>query len=161
VAIRPQIARIVPIGNIKPRSPIRQAIFSRAGFFVADAHGDRRTTINASSHRMILARFSLRCRLKLRVFSGKAVCSIPERHGFLKVRQRGSQIVMQLRFEGGTTTGLSQITPLCLNRRWTQMNADKGKLKSAPFKIWVHLWLKRGNFDAIAPAYWSQCAVSE
>ena len=41
---------------------------------------------------------------KLRVLSGKAVCSILERHGFLKIRQRGSHIVMQLMFEDGTRT---------------------------------------------------------
>lgn len=32
---------------------------------------------------------------KLRVLSGKQVCSILARHGFSEVRQRGSHIVMQ------------------------------------------------------------------
>ena len=32
---------------------------------------------------------------KLRVLSGKQVCSILARHGFLEVRRRGSHIVMQ------------------------------------------------------------------
>jgi hypothetical protein len=84
VAIKPQIARIVPSGNISPHSLIRQDYFSRAGFFATDVRCDRLTARSASSHGMIL--------------------SILERHGFLKVRQRGSHIVMQLRFEGGTTT---------------------------------------------------------
>ncbi len=32
---------------------------------------------------------------KLRLLSGREVCMILERHGFTRVRQRGSQIVMQ------------------------------------------------------------------
>ena len=32
---------------------------------------------------------------KLRVFSGKQVCQILAQHGFSKVRQRGSHIIMQ------------------------------------------------------------------
>jgi predicted RNA binding protein YcfA (HicA-like mRNA interferase family) len=32
---------------------------------------------------------------KLRVLSGKQVCSILTQHGFVEVRQRGSHIVMQ------------------------------------------------------------------
>lgn len=32
---------------------------------------------------------------KLRVLSGKQVCAILARHGFLAVRQRGSHVVMQ------------------------------------------------------------------
>ena len=41
---------------------------------------------------------------KLRVLSGQEVCSILERHGFVNVRQRGSDIVMQLATDGSTTT---------------------------------------------------------
>ncbi|MBX3418791.1 MAG: type II toxin-antitoxin system HicA family toxin [Pirellulaceae bacterium] len=40
---------------------------------------------------------------KLRVLSGREVCSILERHGYQRVRQRGSHIVMQ-RMSSGTTT---------------------------------------------------------
>ncbi len=41
---------------------------------------------------------------KLRVLSGKEVCAILERHGFVQVRQRGSHIVMQRATDDGTTT---------------------------------------------------------
>ena len=41
---------------------------------------------------------------KLRVLSGQEVCSILEQHGFVRVRQRGSHIVMQRATDGGTTT---------------------------------------------------------
>jgi predicted RNA binding protein YcfA (HicA-like mRNA interferase family) len=41
---------------------------------------------------------------KLRVLSGEEVCAILERHGFTRVRQRGSHIVMQRVTAGGTTT---------------------------------------------------------
>lgn len=41
---------------------------------------------------------------KLRVLSGKEVCAILERHGFVQVRQRGSHIIMQRATDGGTTT---------------------------------------------------------
>ena len=41
---------------------------------------------------------------KLRVLSGKEVCAILERHGFVQVRQRGSHILMQRTADGGTTT---------------------------------------------------------
>jgi predicted RNA binding protein YcfA (HicA-like mRNA interferase family) len=41
---------------------------------------------------------------KLPVLSGSAVCAILETHGFSKVRQRGSHIIMQLQGEGTTTT---------------------------------------------------------
>lgn len=36
--------------------------------------------------------------------SGREVCSLLERHGFRRVRQRGSHIVMQRVTEQGTTT---------------------------------------------------------
>jgi predicted RNA binding protein YcfA (HicA-like mRNA interferase family) len=39
----------------------------------------------------------------LRVLSGKQVCEILARHGFIEVRRRSSHIVMQ-RQSGGTTT---------------------------------------------------------
>jgi predicted RNA binding protein YcfA (HicA-like mRNA interferase family) len=38
------------------------------------------------------------------VLSGKDVCSILERHGFVEIRHRGSHIVMQRVSENGTTT---------------------------------------------------------
>jgi predicted RNA binding protein YcfA (HicA-like mRNA interferase family) len=41
---------------------------------------------------------------KLRVFSGQEVCAILEQHGFQRVRQRGSHIVMQRVTDAGTTT---------------------------------------------------------
>lgn len=41
---------------------------------------------------------------KLRVLSGDEVCKILERHGFQRVRQRGSHIVMQMATDAGTTT---------------------------------------------------------
>ena len=41
---------------------------------------------------------------KLRVLSGREVCSILARNGFIEVRRRGSHIVMQLQSEGSTVT---------------------------------------------------------
>jgi predicted RNA binding protein YcfA (HicA-like mRNA interferase family) len=41
---------------------------------------------------------------ELRNLSGRDVCEILSRHGFLKVRQRGSHIVMQKKEEGTTIT---------------------------------------------------------
>ncbi|MFZ5486943.1 MAG: type II toxin-antitoxin system HicA family toxin [Pseudomonadota bacterium] len=41
---------------------------------------------------------------KLRILSGKQVCSILMRHGFLEIRQRGSHILMQKRFLDTTLT---------------------------------------------------------
>ncbi|HEV2972695.1 MAG TPA: type II toxin-antitoxin system HicA family toxin [Pirellulales bacterium] len=41
---------------------------------------------------------------KLRVLSGREVCAILERHGYQKVRQQGSHIVMQRLTDEGTTT---------------------------------------------------------
>lgn len=41
---------------------------------------------------------------KLRVLSGKQVCAILSRHGFMEVRQRGSHIVMQKRLPDTTVT---------------------------------------------------------
>jgi predicted RNA binding protein YcfA (HicA-like mRNA interferase family) len=41
---------------------------------------------------------------KLRVMSGKEVCAILERHGFVEVRRRGSHIVMQRTSDDGATT---------------------------------------------------------
>jgi predicted RNA binding protein YcfA (HicA-like mRNA interferase family) len=40
---------------------------------------------------------------RLRVLSGREVCALLARHGFIEVRRRGSHIVMQHR-SGGTTT---------------------------------------------------------
>jgi len=41
---------------------------------------------------------------RLRVLSGREVCRILERHGFVEVRRRGSHVVMQRRTPDGTTT---------------------------------------------------------
>jgi len=41
---------------------------------------------------------------KLGRFSGRQVCAILARHGFVQVRQRGSHVVMQLQVEGTTVT---------------------------------------------------------
>ena len=41
---------------------------------------------------------------KLRVLSGKQVCAILMRHGFVEVRQRGSHIAMQKRLPDTTLT---------------------------------------------------------
>jgi predicted RNA binding protein YcfA (HicA-like mRNA interferase family) len=41
---------------------------------------------------------------KLRVLSGQEVCAILEKHGFLRIRQRGSHILMQRVTADGTTT---------------------------------------------------------
>ncbi|HUI05823.1 MAG TPA: type II toxin-antitoxin system HicA family toxin [Verrucomicrobiae bacterium] len=41
---------------------------------------------------------------KRRVLSGKQVCSILADHGFAKVRQRGSHIIMQKRIANSTIT---------------------------------------------------------
>jgi len=41
---------------------------------------------------------------KLRVLSGREVCRILGKHGFIEVRRRGSHVVMQRRTETGTVT---------------------------------------------------------
>ena len=41
---------------------------------------------------------------KLRVMSGKEVCAVLRRHGFVEVRRRGSHIVMQRASDDGNTT---------------------------------------------------------
>ncbi|OGA34928.1 MAG: hypothetical protein A3F75_06785 [Betaproteobacteria bacterium RIFCSPLOWO2_12_FULL_64_23] len=41
---------------------------------------------------------------KLAVISGKEVCRILARHGFLEVRRRGSHVVMQVRTSAGSVT---------------------------------------------------------
>ena len=41
---------------------------------------------------------------KLRALSGREVCRILARHGFVEVRRRGSHIVMQKRTDSSTTT---------------------------------------------------------
>lgn len=41
---------------------------------------------------------------KLAALSGKALCAILMLHGFVKVRQRGSHVVMQLKTETTTIT---------------------------------------------------------
>ncbi len=41
---------------------------------------------------------------QLKVLSGAEVCEILKEHGFKKVRQRGSHIVMQLKLETSTIT---------------------------------------------------------
>ena len=41
---------------------------------------------------------------RLAVLSGKEVCRILERHGFVEVRRRGSHVVMQRRTSAGSIT---------------------------------------------------------
>ncbi len=41
---------------------------------------------------------------RLRIVSGKEVCSILSKHGFIEVRRRGSHIVMQKKLSQGTIT---------------------------------------------------------
>jgi len=41
---------------------------------------------------------------KLRVLSGRQVCAILSRHGFMEIRQRGSHIVMQKQLSDTTVT---------------------------------------------------------
>jgi predicted RNA binding protein YcfA (HicA-like mRNA interferase family) len=41
---------------------------------------------------------------KLRVISGREVCAILSRHGFVEVRRRGSHIVMQKKLPLGSVT---------------------------------------------------------
>ena len=41
---------------------------------------------------------------RLRPLSGEGVCEILKRHGFERVRQRGSHVIMQIRTPQGTTT---------------------------------------------------------
>lgn len=41
---------------------------------------------------------------RLRVLSGREVCEIMSRHGFVEVRRRGSHMVMQRSDDDGTTT---------------------------------------------------------
>ena len=41
---------------------------------------------------------------RLRVFSSRQLCALLEQHGFVKVRQRGSHIVMQKREDATTVT---------------------------------------------------------
>ena len=41
---------------------------------------------------------------KLRVLSGRKVCEIMSKHGFIMVRQKGSHIMMQKRTTGTTIT---------------------------------------------------------
>jgi len=41
---------------------------------------------------------------KLRILSGKQVCDILEKHGFIQMRQRGSHMVMQKRLPDATIT---------------------------------------------------------
>ncbi len=41
---------------------------------------------------------------KLLVLSGKDVCTILAKHGFVEVRRRGSHIIMQKKLSNGTIT---------------------------------------------------------
>ncbi len=41
---------------------------------------------------------------KLKVFSGKEICEILEKHGFQEVRRKGSHVIMQKKFVGSTIT---------------------------------------------------------
>lgn len=41
---------------------------------------------------------------RLGVFSGSDLCRILELHGFLRIRQKGSHVIMQLQSKGTTVT---------------------------------------------------------
>jgi predicted RNA binding protein YcfA (HicA-like mRNA interferase family) len=41
---------------------------------------------------------------KLRKLSGREVCAVLSKYGFVQVRQRGSHVVMQKRTDAGTVT---------------------------------------------------------
>ena len=41
---------------------------------------------------------------RLRVLSGREVCAILAKHGFVEVRRRGSHVLMQKKLADGTTT---------------------------------------------------------
>ncbi|MCJ7728215.1 MAG: type II toxin-antitoxin system HicA family toxin [Actinobacteria bacterium] len=41
---------------------------------------------------------------KLRILSGQGVCEILSKHGFEKIRQRGSHIIMQKKLQSTTIT---------------------------------------------------------
>lgn len=41
---------------------------------------------------------------KLKVVSGREVCRMLQKHGFVEIRKRGSHIVMQKRLKKGTIT---------------------------------------------------------
>jgi predicted RNA binding protein YcfA (HicA-like mRNA interferase family) len=41
---------------------------------------------------------------KLRILSGREVCAVLRRHGFEEIRQRGSHVAMQKKFDSGTIT---------------------------------------------------------
>lgn len=41
---------------------------------------------------------------KLRILSGREVCKILSDHGFVQIRQKGSHLIMQKRFENSTIT---------------------------------------------------------
>jgi predicted RNA binding protein YcfA (HicA-like mRNA interferase family) len=41
---------------------------------------------------------------KLKVFSGKEICQILQRHEFQEVRRKGSHVIMQKKIPGGTIT---------------------------------------------------------
>lgn len=41
---------------------------------------------------------------RLKVLSGKAVCEILARHGFVEVRRKGSHMMMQKRLDRGTVS---------------------------------------------------------
>lgn len=54
---------------------------------------------------MMFSSLRLRWQLgKLRVLSGKEVCAILAKHGFLEMRRRGCHIVMQKKLSEGTIT---------------------------------------------------------
>ena len=41
---------------------------------------------------------------KLRILSGKEVCNILKKHGFIEIRRRGSHVAMQRKEEDSTVT---------------------------------------------------------
>ncbi len=48
---------------------------------------------------------------KLKVFSGKEICSLLEQNGFKNIRQRGSHIVMQKKTDSSTITVVVPMHP--------------------------------------------------
>ena len=41
---------------------------------------------------------------RLKVFSGKEICQILQKHGFQEVRRKGSHVIMQKKIAGSTIT---------------------------------------------------------
>jgi predicted RNA binding protein YcfA (HicA-like mRNA interferase family) len=76
--------------------------FGRPSSCFSSVHQRKRSeTGSLRNHTSLLWRLALP---RLPRFSGEEVCRILERHGFLRVRQRGSHVIMQRRNEDSTIT---------------------------------------------------------